>query len=70
MSKANPSSDALSQPKATGSDSIPPVEVEEKHEDSNIIDWDGPQDVADPQNWPDHGKWAHIIMVSLFALVT
>lgn len=38
--------------------------------DANIVDWDGPDDPQDPQNWTIHKKWAHIIMVSLFALVT
>ncbi|POS76602.1 hypothetical protein DHEL01_v205009 [Diaporthe helianthi] len=38
--------------------------------DSNIVDWDGPQDPNNPRNWIKGKKWAHIIMVSLFALVT
>lgn len=38
--------------------------------DANIVDWDGPHDPANPQNWTLRKKWAHIIMVSLFALVT
>lgn len=38
--------------------------------DSNIVDWDGPEDLNNPQNWSSAKKWSHIIMVSLFALVT
>jgi len=38
--------------------------------DTNIVDWDGPQDPNNPRNWTKGKKWAHIIMVSLFALVT
>jgi hypothetical protein len=39
-------------------------------DDANIVDWDGPQDPNNPRNWPKGKKWAHIVMVSLFALVT
>lgn len=38
--------------------------------DANIVDWDGPHDPNNPRNWTKGKKWAHIIMVSLFALVT
>lgn len=47
-----------------------PVETKSEAPDANIVDWDGPQDPANPQNWSLRKKWAHIIMVSLFALVT
>lgn len=70
MFKADSSSDTPSQLEAPGPDSIPQVELGEKHEDTNTVDWDGPQDAANPQNWPSRKKWAHVIIVSLFALVT
>lgn len=70
MSEADSGSDTPSQPETPGPDSIPHAELGEKHEDANIVDWDGPQDITNPQNWPSPKKWAHIIMVSLFALVT
>lgn len=38
--------------------------------DPHLVDWDGPGDAANPQNWPAGKKWLHIIVVSLFALVT
>lgn len=60
----------MSQPDASRTDSIPHVELGDKHEDANNVDWDGPQDVENPQNWPSRKKWAHIIVVSLFALIT
>lgn len=55
---------------------IEPVSIEivdtnklEAH-DANVVDWDGPQDPENPQNWTSGKKWTHIILVSLFALVT
>jgi len=36
---------------------------------ANIIDWNGPDDTANPINWPSHTRWAHIITVALLGLV-
>jgi hypothetical protein len=41
-----------------------------KHADTNIVDWDGPDDAANPVNWPSRKRWAHVIIVSILALVT
>ncbi|RDW63791.1 MFS multidrug transporter [Coleophoma cylindrospora] len=38
--------------------------------DTNIVDWDGKDDPANPVNWTSRKRWAHAIMVALFALVT
>jgi hypothetical protein len=38
--------------------------------DPNVVDWSGPDDVEDPHNWSSSRRWAQIILVSLFALVT
>jgi hypothetical protein len=38
--------------------------------DPDVVDWNGPEDKADPQNWTSSKKWLHIIIVSLLALVT
>lgn len=70
MSKADSGSDTPYQPETPEPHPISRVELGEKHEDADIVDWDGPQDVTNPQNWSSRKKWAHIIMVSLFALVT
>lgn len=70
MSKTDSGSDTPFQAEALGPDSIPQVELGEKHKDDNIVDWDGPQNVTNPQSWSSRKKWAHIVMVSLFALVT
>lgn len=36
---------------------------------ANIIDWNGPDDAANPINWPSHTRWAHIITVALLGLI-
>ncbi|SPO04281.1 probable MFS multidrug transporter [Cephalotrichum gorgonifer] len=38
--------------------------------DANTVDWDGPNDPAKPRNWSPRKRWAHIIIVSILALVT
>ncbi|KAK4151651.1 major facilitator superfamily domain-containing protein [Chaetomidium leptoderma] len=38
--------------------------------DSSIIDWDGPDDIENPVNWPVRRRWAHIIMISTLGLIT
>lgn len=35
-----------------------------------VVDWDGPNDTANPLNWSSGKKWAHIAMVALLPLVT
>ncbi|KAI1158395.1 fluconazole resistance protein 1 [Nemania serpens] len=45
-------------------------DVGSKLEDPNVVDWDGPDDPANPHNWPDRKRWSHIAIVSLLALVT
>ncbi|SPQ20707.1 01a6f4c4-1a42-42bf-ad23-11dc53a291c6 [Thermothielavioides terrestris] len=43
---------------------------DETKADSVLVDWDGPDDAANPVNWPDHKRWAHIIMISILGLIT
>lgn len=68
MSDSQSGADSSSQFRETESNPVPTADVGEK--DANTVDWEGPQDVANPQNWPLRSKWAQIILVSLFALVT
>ncbi|KAI0977182.1 major facilitator superfamily domain-containing protein [Xylaria arbuscula] len=42
---------------------------EKSKSDDNIVDWDGPNDSANPLRWSQAKKNAHIIIVSIFALV-
>ncbi|KAM0268907.1 hypothetical protein ACHAQH_009868 [Verticillium albo-atrum] len=39
-------------------------------DDPNIVDWDGPDDPANPMNWPDKQKWFNIALISLLTFVT
>lgn len=36
----------------------------------NLIDWDGPDDPANPGNWPAVTRWGHVTLVALLGLVT
>jgi hypothetical protein len=38
--------------------------------DPNIVDWDGPDDPDNPQNWPDSKKWRIIGVLAAVTLVT
>uniref|UniRef100_A0A8H7TU77 Major facilitator superfamily (MFS) profile domain-containing protein n=1 Tax=Bionectria ochroleuca TaxID=29856 RepID=A0A8H7TU77_BIOOC len=38
--------------------------------DPNAIGWDGPDDPANPMNWPDNKKWATVILISLMTILT
>jgi hypothetical protein len=37
--------------------------------DDEIVDWDGPNDAANPMNWTKGKRWAHIIMVAILGLI-
>ncbi|KAB8230050.1 MFS transporter [Aspergillus alliaceus] len=59
---------------SSSSSNIAPGQLEsgvlEKKADSNIVDWDGPEDPGNPRNWPKQKRWAHVIIVSILALIT
>src|ERR1700761_461419 len=38
--------------------------------DPNEIWWDGPDDPANPQNWPSSRKWSIVFVLSLITLIT
>jgi multidrug resistance protein len=46
---------------------VVPVEQER---DPNIVDWDGPDDPANPQNWPAKKKWGIIGALGAVTLIT
>ncbi|GES61841.1 MFS general substrate transporter [Aspergillus terreus] len=37
---------------------------------TDIVDWDGDDDPTNPRNWPGSKRWAHVVIVSILALVT
>ena len=43
----------------------------DKDEDptATLVDWDGPDDAANPVNWPSHKRWTHILTVALLGLI-
>ncbi|KAL3472237.1 putative MFS transporter [Aspergillus californicus] len=43
--------------------------VEGNKQETNLVDWDGDSDPINPRNWPKHKRWAHVIVVSILALV-
>ncbi|KAJ5427413.1 MFS transporter [Penicillium cf. griseofulvum] len=60
------SNDAYSEIEA-GVDDIElskPIELK----DPNVVDWDGPDDPANPLNWPASRKNIHVAIVSIFTL--
>ncbi|BCS23530.1 MFS transporter [Aspergillus puulaauensis] len=38
--------------------------------EDGIVDWDGEDDRANPRNWPKSKRWAHVVVVSILALIT
>lgn len=47
-----------------------PEKYERTISDPNIVDWDGPDDKANPRNWPKNKKLLNIGLVSLSVLYT
>ncbi|WYZ36996.1 hypothetical protein EsH8_II_000502 [Colletotrichum jinshuiense] len=37
----------------------------EEEQDPNIVDWDGPDDPQNPQNWPMKMKWINVGLISM-----
>jgi len=68
-SRVSHSDDVESSPghETTGSDST----TEEKApEDPNIVDWDGPDDPANPMNWSSTKKIGSITMVTFLTMLS
>jgi len=43
--------------------------VIEPQVDPNLVDWDGPDDPANPMNWTEHKKWKTVTVVSCISWV-
>ena len=37
--------------------------------DPNIVDWDGPNDAANPQNWSKRIRIGHVALISVITLI-
>ena len=38
--------------------------------DPNIVDWDGPDDPANPMNWSEKLKWGNVAVISSITFLT
>jgi hypothetical protein len=38
--------------------------------ETEIVDWDGEDDPTNPRNWPKSKRWAHVVIISILALIT
>ncbi|KAH7391923.1 major facilitator superfamily domain-containing protein [Pyrenochaeta sp. MPI-SDFR-AT-0127] len=54
----------------TLSGELPIQEANVEEADPNIVDWDGPDDPANPQNWPAKKKWGIISALGAVTLIT
>jgi len=43
--------------------------VIEPEVDPNLVDWDGPDDPANPMNWTERKKWTTVTVVSCISWV-
>jgi hypothetical protein len=46
------------------------VDEEKELQDPNIVDWEGPDDPENPQNWSAAKKWSNIGILSFLTLLT
>ena len=45
---------------------IPAKSLSHPTEDPNLVQWDGPNDLENPQNWPAGRKW----LITIIAVIT
>lgn len=45
-------------------------ETNKQEVDTNIVDWDGPDDPKKPMNWPEKLKWANVAVISSITFLT
>ena len=66
-----PKSDVESQPVRDNDSSRTATTIEkEAAKDPNLVDWDGPDDPANPMNWPSAKKVTAIGIVSLITMLS
>lgn len=46
------------------------VDTHQTPKDPNLVDWDGPEDPANPKYWPNKEKWTVTILVSCFVFIS
>ncbi|KAK4162828.1 major facilitator superfamily domain-containing protein [Cladorrhinum sp. PSN259] len=45
-------------------------EEQDEQRDPNVVDWDGPNDPENPQNWPMSKKWGNVAVLSILTIIT
>lgn len=45
-------------------------EANKQEVDTNIVDWDGPDDPKKPMNWPEKMKWANVAVIAAITFLT
>jgi hypothetical protein len=38
--------------------------------ETDVVDWDGEDDPTNPRNWSEPKRWAHVVTISILALIT
>lgn len=38
--------------------------------ETEFVDWDGDDDPTNPRNWSKSKRWAHVVIISILALIT
>lgn len=54
-------------PSSAALEAAPPGEGEDAT--AHLVDWEGPNDAANPMNWPNRKRRAHIITVAVLGLI-
>ncbi|KAH8698941.1 putative MFS multidrug transporter [Talaromyces proteolyticus] len=44
--------------------------VEESNFEDSLVSWNGADDPSNPHNWAKNKRWAHVIIISILALIT
>lgn len=55
------------------SNSVPSTEdnkIPHEPKDPNVVDWDGPDDPANPLNWTGKKKWTNGALLATMTLIT
>ncbi|KAL4881189.1 major facilitator superfamily domain-containing protein [Aspergillus karnatakaensis] len=48
---------------------LAPTQIEQGALEDTLVDWDGECDPTNPSNWPKGKKWAHVVIISVLALI-
>jgi hypothetical protein len=60
----------MNEKKAARDDAGDSSEEDGEQRDANMVDWDGPQDMGNPQNWPEKKKWTVVAVLAVMTFVT